>query len=245
MTKGNTASPGLDPAEADIVGTRAVPSGSGRLPERQTGSVGGPHPAKGKGGATVRARRRDWGKAVLLLVPVLCAVLLGGAAWAYGNSQPPSFTSEALVSVLPTDPTNPISTGATALWVQIGDSDQMRREAATRIGVTPEELDGAVEISQAGDAALISVAVTTDSGARSADWANGFAEALEARGNTNFVAGYDLQQVTSALPAQAAAGLTPLLVVAAPVLGFLIGLAIVQVWARRGRRHATTGSASA
>ena len=181
----------------------------------------------------------------MLLVPILCAALLGGAAWAYGNSQPPSFTSEALVSVLPTDPTNPISTGATALWVQIGNSDQMQREAATRLGVAPAELDGAVEVTQAGDAALVSVAVTTDSGALSADWANGFAEALQARGDQNFVAGYDLQQVTSALPGQPVAGLTTLLVLAATVLGFLIGLAIVQVWARSGRRRPASASPSA
>jgi len=121
----------------------------------------------------------------------------------------------------------------------------LRTQAATRLGVTEGQLAGVLSITQAGDAALVSVEVTTGSSAQSAAWANGVAEALVERSDSGFVAGYELTQVTSALPARATAGFSPLLVAAAAVVGFLIGLAMVQAWTRHRRRRASTRGAPA
>lgn len=184
-----------------------------------------------------RLRRRT--VALLVLLPLLGALLLGGGTAIYLSAQSPSYTAHALVSVLPADATAEVSTAFTDIWVQIGASDPVVEAAARRIDTTPGILRDRLQVTQAGSAALVSISVTTPDAERSADWANEVADELIAQATPTTVPGYTLSQVTTAVPPPASTGpSTPLLVLGAAVAGLIAGAALGQALGRRSRRRA-------
>jgi capsular polysaccharide biosynthesis protein len=190
---------------------------------------------------SVRARPRSRGRLLLYtLLPLLLAAVLGAGAGMWNATRAPSYTAEALVSVLPTDPAVTVSTSFTSAWVQIAGSGTVLDAAARRVGTDPATLAGALDIAQAGDSPLVSIKVTTDDPIRSANWANGVATQVLAQGRLSPVPGYGLAQVTTAAPPPREAGLsTPLLVTAGALVGLLLGLAADRALIGRRRRRAT------
>jgi len=207
----------------------------GDVVQNRPGRPQGRPPAAG----SVRARPRRRGRfALYVLLPLLLAAVLGAGAGLWNASRSPSYTAEALVSVLPTDPTVTVSTAFTSAWVQIASSGTVLDSAARRVGTDPTTLAEALDIAEAGDSPLVSIKVTTDDPSRSADWANGVAAQVLAQGRLSPVPGYGLAQVTTATAPAREAGLsTPLLVAGGALAGLLLGLAADRALVRRSRRR--------
>jgi len=184
-----------------------------------------------------RLRRRTL--ALLVALPLLGALLFGGGAALYLAAQSPSYTAQALVSVLPTEETAEVSTAFTSIWVEIGGSDPVVEAAATRIGTEAATLRENLQVAQAGSAPLVSISVTTPDAARSADWANEVADELIAQAAPTVVPGYTLSQVTTAVPPPTSTGpSTTLVILGAAVVGLIAGTALAQALSRRLRRKA-------
>jgi capsular polysaccharide biosynthesis protein len=190
---------------------------------------------------SVRARPRRRSRLLLYtLLPLLLAVVLGTGAGIWNTTRAPSYSAEALVSVLPTDPTVTVSTAFTSAWVQIAASGTVLDAAAGRLDTDAPTLSGSLDIAEAGDSPLVSIKVTTDDPVRSAAWANGVAAQVLAQGRLSPVPGYSLAQVTTAVAPAREAGLsTPLLVTAGALLGLLLGLAADRALIGRRRRRGT------
>ncbi|MGY2126997.1 hypothetical protein [Blastococcus sp. SYSU DS0617] len=175
-----------------------------------------------------------------LLLALLGAVLAVAALVAIDRLLPRTWTAEALVAVLPEDPAGDVSVQFTAIWVEIGDSAAIRQQAADALGIDTADLRDALTVSQSAGAPLVSVRVTTQDMQRSAEWANAVAAQLLEEAEDDPVPGYDLGQVTEALPpatADVRAGLALIGVVA--LGGALLGAGAGVLLDRRASRRAT------
>ncbi|TFV53700.1 hypothetical protein [Blastococcus sp. TF02A-35] len=182
------------------------------------------------------ARRRSRWPAVLL--PLLGAALLVNAALLYGTTRAPTYTSEALVAVLPDDPAVSVSSPLTSIWVQIANSDAVLDGVTRELDVERSDLDDALTVSESADAPLISIRTRTGDAQRSAEWANTAADQLLDQAADERVPGWSLEQVTEARPAQTSdPKATVPLVGGAAVLGALVGAAAAQLLAARARRR--------
>lgn len=179
-----------------------------------------------------------------MVLPLLGALLCAGGLLAYDRYSSPTYTAEALIAVLPDDPAADVSLQITAIWVEIGNSDGVLLETADGLGVQARTLEDSLTLIQTGNAPLLSVQVTTGDAERAADWANALSEQLLTESSDNPVPGYDLQQVTEALPPErrdVAAG--TLLLGAAVVAGLLLGAGIAELLSRGIRARAARRSA--
>ncbi|SOC47733.1 hypothetical protein SAMN05660748_0990 [Blastococcus aggregatus] len=180
-------------------------------------------------------RRRSW--VWLVVLPLLGALLLGGAGLVANQQAEPTYAAEALVTVLPTDPAAPVSQPVAGIWVKIGSSDAVLSDAADALDVATPVLASRLELVLDADSPVIAVRVTTADAERSATWANAVAAVLLEQDRGERVPGYELEQVATAVPpAGGSELLSPLLVTAAALFGGLIGL----VGAQRLRRRRTT-----
>jgi capsular polysaccharide biosynthesis protein len=188
-------------------------------------------------GVTVTARgwRRRWWAALL---PLLLAALFVSGVLAWQLTRPPAYTAEALVAVLPEDPAVDVSLPITSVWAEIGNSDVVRDQISTQLGIGRSALDDGLEVEASSDAPLIFLRASTDSADTSAQWANTAAAALLGQSTDNPVPGHRLQQVAAAQAPQAVdPSVTPLLVAGGAVLGLLVGAAVAQLLQARDRRR--------
>lgn len=197
-------------------------------------------------GRPVGRRRRSRGWVLLVLLPILGAVLLGGAALAYNRVTPPSYTADALIAVLPTVPATGVSLPITGVWVEVGSSEALLRQSADDLGVRESQLASAVTVTQpSSNAPVVQVSATTGNPQLSAAWANSVASRLVSQARDNPVPGYGLQTVASAIPPLSATQpVTPLIIGVATALGALIGLVLAQTivgLVRRRRRRRVAG----
>jgi len=173
-----------------------------------------------------------------LVLPLVGAVVLGGAALVYEAQRSPQYTSEALVAVLPADPADEVSLPITSTWAEIADSDSVRDRVSRTLDVSRADLEDRLVIAASEDAPLVSVRATTGNADTSAEWANAAAGEVLGQADGNPVPGYDLEQVTDARPRSEADEFpTVPLVGGAVVVGLLAGAGAAQLVDRRARRR--------
>ncbi|WP_166509564.1 hypothetical protein [Blastococcus sp. TF02-8] len=227
----STGDPGTKAAPATAVPADVVPAetaGPGSEAVRPAGS-------SAAAGTAAPRRGRRWPAVVL---PLLGALLLAGAALAYVLTSPARYSAEALVAVLSEDTDGAVSEPLTSIWVEIGNSDAVLDRVTDELGVSRSALDEGLTVSVSSSAPLISIRASTGDAERSAAWANATAEALLDEDDADRVPGWSLEQVTSAQPAQRADQPPTLLLVAAgAVLGALVGASAAQLLAARARRR--------
>lgn len=210
--------PGRAPGSIEAVATE--PEGTPTVPDRPSVVV-------------ARRRRRRWW---LVALPVVGALLFGGAAFSVNRLTAPSYAADALVAVLPTDPAAPVSLPIAGIWAEVGNSDGLLRQVARRLDVDAPELAAALSLTVADNAPVVSVEVTTTDPRRSARWANAVADELLAEAARRPIAGYALRPAATAVPPSISEPLvSPLLIGVAVAFGFLLGVALAQRIAR-GRR---------
>jgi capsular polysaccharide biosynthesis protein len=170
---------------------------------------------------------------VFAAVAAALAMLLAGAA-------PAQYTAESLVTVVAGEQRTPDTAAPlAAVWAQVGGSDAVLDGVADAVGADADALWEATTVEQVESAALVSVSVTTADADDAADWANAVAEAVVARYSESPTTGFALEQATVAQPpAEPAPTRTVLFVVAAAVLGGLVGLVAGQTITRMRRRRA-------
>ncbi|MGY1805915.1 hypothetical protein ACI8AF_00930 [Blastococcus sp. SYSU D00669] len=186
---------------------------------------------------TARRRRRAW--PWLVALPLIGALLFGGAAFAANQLTDPTYTATALIAVLPDDDTTDVSIPVAGIWAEIGNSEALLARAAEELDVDEATLARSVTVTTAANAPVLSVTATTTDPERSADWANAVGGELVAEEAANPVPRYGLQSAAIAVPPATGTELvSPLLMVAAAVLGALVGLVLAQAVVRRRRRRA-------
>jgi capsular polysaccharide biosynthesis protein len=146
-------------------------------------------------------RGRRIAVAVIASLTVVGALVTVLACW-YVFLRPTSFTSEALVAVLPDDPGAPDSSvDIAAVWVQIGNARTVLDPVAAEVGSPEPEIQSAVTVSQPDRVQLLSIKATASDPDASAIWANAVAAQLLQQDRQGRVGHYHLQQVTEARPA--------------------------------------------
>lgn len=197
-----------------------------------------PREPAGSPAAEPVGRRATGIKAVglITLMAVLGAVLMGAGAFAYNSWTPPTYSAESLVIVL-SDPGSGSDVGPiTAAWVEIAHAPTVLAAAADSLGVQVGELQQALTVSQPGSTPLVSISMVTTDPKRSAQWANAVAEQLLTQARRRPIAGFDLNQLTRAVPPrQADPDQGSLLLAGAAVAGALLGGVAGQSLARRRR----------
>ncbi|RBY74825.1 hypothetical protein DQ239_18730 [Blastococcus sp. TF02-09] len=179
-----------------------------------------------------------------LVLPLVGAVVLGGAAFVFEAQRAPQYTSEALVAVLPEDPADEVSMPITSIWAEIADSDSVRDRVGQTLGVSRAELEDDLVVAASEDAPLVSVQATTGNAETSAAWANAAAGEIVGEADGDQVPGYDLAQVTDARPRSETDQFPALpLVGGAAVVGLLAGAGAAQLLDRRARQRAQPASA--
>jgi len=210
--------------------TTHVAAEDGHVPGSPNGAVRVTSDPPVRGGRTLvtPARGRPWW--LLLVLPGLGALLLGGAAITVNQVSPPNYTAEALLAVLPADPANGVSLPITGIWVQLGNTPTLVDNSAAALGIKREDLAAGLAVSQPSpDAPVIAVSVTTTDPRRAATWANAVAARLVLDSQSSPVPGYALRSMAAASPpAEGSPRLTSTIIAAATVLGALVGLVMAQ-----------------
>ena len=241
-TGGRTGGPSAAQRKRGAAG-RVSPASSvgGAARAKRDGTIPAPPPAAPDTAAPDTApaaagRRRA--SAWLVALPLLGALLLGGTAYGANELTGPRYAAEALLTVLPTTPSAPVSQPVAGIWVQVGSSDAVLSDAAAALDVDDEELASRLTLVPASDSPVIAVRVSTPDAQRSAEWANTVAGVLLEQDRTAPVPGYVLEQVTEAVPPGTGTGpVSPPAMVAAALFGALAGFVLAQ-WLRRIRRPA-------
>jgi uncharacterized protein involved in exopolysaccharide biosynthesis len=199
------------------------------------------------GGAVVTAARRHpglfrWPLAVIALLAVLGAALLGGIAAVYIASQDKTYTSESLVIVLSEAGTNGDVGPITAAWVEIATAPTVLDAAAHAAGVPPAELKGALTVSQPSSTPLLAIRMTTTNPERSADWANAVAAKVLEQSRRRPIEGFAMDKLTDAVAApEPDADRSSLTVMLAAITGALAGGVVGRELVRlRAQRRSTT-----
>jgi hypothetical protein len=240
-TGGRTGGPSAAQRKRGAAG-RVSPASSvgGAARAKRDGNIPAPPPAAPDTApgtapsATGRRRTSAW----LVALPLLGALSLGGTAYGANELTGPRYAAEALLTVLPTAPSAPVSQPIAGIWVQVGRSDAVLADAAAALDVDDEELASRLTLVPASDSPVIAVRVSTSDAQRSAEWANTVAGVLLDQDRTAPVPGYELEQVTEAVPPGTGAGpVSPPAMVAAALFGALAGFVLAQ-WFRRIRRPA-------
>jgi capsular polysaccharide biosynthesis protein len=187
----------------------------------------------------LRLAHPRWGRPIAVAVlAVLGAVLATVAALVYTATTSKTYTAEALVVVLSDSGSTSDLGPITAAWVEIGGAPTVLTGAAATLHVEVQELKKALTVSQPGSTPLVSIAMVTADPQRSAAWANAVADQLLDQADRRPITGFQLNQLTSAVPAPAAdPDQTSTILITAAVAGALGG----GVLGRAIQRRRTTG----